>query len=264
MSRSMTPSRTSGGLTATLATILVLLPACSDDQASGAEAEAATPSSSAPAPDSADPGADPENATRLSELAAEAPLAPGNYVLDVSSEHTDEPAVLIDVPSGYHSAGDGYEIVANEDDDSGLRHFGTWTVDEVATRPCDVSTTWVDPGPGVDDLADALASLPVWETTRPVPTTVGGHDAVFMEFNVPAELPAACDGEVPSSWHDHVGATQGISSGKTQLLWIVDVDGRRVMLVAGYFPGPEGPTARQVRELSTMAEGATFVEASDD
>ena len=81
---------------------------------------------------------------------------------------------------------------------------------------------------------------------------------------MPAELPARCGGDVPHSWHDHLGYTQGISSGKSQLLWIVDVDGRRVMLVAGYFPGPEGPNARQVRELSTMAEGATFVEATDD
>lgn len=262
----MSRFRTSGGLTATLATILVLLPACSDDQAAGAAADAdsATPSPPAPAPASADPGAAPENATPLRDLAAETRLAPGRYVMDVSSEYTEEPSVLIDVPAGYRSLGDGYEIVANENDDSGFRHFGTWTVGQVATRPCDVSTTWVDPGPAVDDLADALASLPVWETTRPVPTTVGGHEAAFMELNVPADLPARCGGNMPHSFQDHLGGTQGISSGKTQLVWIVDVDGRRVVLLAGYFPGPEGPTARQVQELSTMAEGATFVEATDD
>ena len=75
---------------------------------------------------------------------------------------------------------------------------------------------------------------------------------------MPDELPARCGGEVPHSWHDHLGYTQGISS-EEQLLWIVDVDGRRVLLVAGYFPGPE-PTARQVRS-SPDGRRATFVEA---
>ncbi len=80
-----------------------------------------------------------------------------------------------------------------------------------------------------------------------------------MELNVSAHLPATCPDE-PFSWRDHLGGTQGISSGKTQLLWIVDVDGQRVMLLAGYFPGPQGPTPRQVNELTQMAEGARFVD----
>ena len=81
-----------------------------------------------------------------------------------------------------------------------------------------------------------------------------------MELNVPADLPASCQGE-PDSWRDHDGSTQGIGPGKTQRLWIVDVDGQRLMLVAGYFPGPEGPTQRQIDEMTQMAEGATFVDA---
>ena len=41
----------------------------------------------------------------------------------------------------------------------------------------------------------------------------------------------------------------------------MDVDGHRLMLIAGYFPGPEGPTPKQVDEMTQMAEGATFVDA---
>ena len=80
-----------------------------------------------------------------------------------------------------------------------------------------------------------------------------------MELNVPSELPANCQGEL-LSWRDHPGGTQGDGPGKTQRLWIVDVDGHRLVLVVGYFPGPEGPTRKQVNEMIQMAEGATFVE----
>ena len=53
----------------------------------------------------------------------------------------------------------------------------------------------------------------------------------------------------------------GIGSGKAQRLWIVDVDGHRLMLVVGYCPGPEGPTRAVIKEMTQMAAGATFVDA---
>ena len=125
----------------------------------------------------------------------------------------------------------------------------------MATAPCG-DADWVDPGPGVDDLADALAALPVWESTPPVARTIDGHEGVYMELNVPADVPAECQGGELLSYRDHEGGTQGIDLGKTQRLWIADVDGHRLMLVAGYFPGPEGPTPEQVDEMTRMAEGS--------
>jgi hypothetical protein len=82
-----------------------------------------------------------------------------------------------------------------------------------------------------------------------------------MELNVPKDRPDGC-GDRPASFRDHAGGTQGIGPGKTQRLWIVDVDGRRLMFLAGYFPGPEGPTPEEVDELTAMVEEATFVDAA--
>jgi hypothetical protein len=82
-----------------------------------------------------------------------------------------------------------------------------------------------------------------------------------MELNVPKDLPDGC-GDRPASFRDHAGSTQGIGPGKTQRLWIVDVDRRRLMFLAGYFPGPEGPTPEHVDELTAMVEEATFVDAA--
>jgi hypothetical protein len=238
---------------ALLAIVTILLTACSDDPdqdaSSGEDSPTSSPTSS--------PSGDLEQATRLADVAADTVLTPGRYAMGFSSDQADTPMALIDVPAGYRGGGEGYEIAA-EPDGAGFRHFGTWTVAEVPEQPCG-DPAWVDPGPSVDDLADWLAALPVWDSTQPAPRTIGGYEGVFMELNVPTDIPAECQGE-PLSWRDHLGSTQGIGPGKTQHLWIVDVDGHRLMFVAGYFPGAEGPTPTQIDEMTQMAEGATFVD----
>jgi hypothetical protein len=238
------------GLTAALAAFAILLTACSGDTTSPASGgEDSSPSS---------PSGDLVRATRLAGMAVDTALTPGRYAMDFSSDQDDPPLVLIDVPAGYLGDGNGYEIVGEE---GGFRHFGTWTVAEVAAAPCGAAD-WIDPGPSADDLAAALAALPVWESTRPTPMTIGGYEGLFMELNVPARLPAECHSHgQPLSWRDHLGGMQGIGTGKTQRLWIADVDGHRLMLVAGYFPGPEGPSRGQVNEMTRMVQSATFVDA---
>ena len=236
------------GLAAALATIPILLTGCSDDPGTGAGGGEDPPPSSPPG--------DLVQATRLADVAAaDTVLTPGPYAMGFSSDQADAPMVVVDVPAGYLGRGDGYEISADE---GGFRHFDTWTVAEVAAQPCG-GTAWVDPGPSVDDLADALAALPVWESTEPTPTTIGGYDGVVMELNVPSASPPRA-GRAPH-WREHSGGTQGNGPGKTQRLWIVEVDGHRLMLVVGYFTGPEGPTPDVVDEMTQMAEGATFVDA---
>lgn len=241
------------GLTAAIAGIAMLLTGCSDDPGPPAGAGEDSPSSSS----SPDPSGDLVQATRLAEAtAADTLLTPGPYAMGFASDQADPPMVVIDVPAGYRGRGDGYEISA---DKGGFRHFDTWTVAEVADQPCG-ATDWVDPGHDVDDLADALAALPVWESTEPAPVTIDGHEGVVMELNAPSRIPARCQGDL-RSWRDYSGGTQGIGPGKTQRLWIVDVDGHRLMLVVGYFPGPNGPARELVDELAEMAEGASFVDA---
>ncbi len=243
----------------TTSTLAVALAGCSstapDEQADPTPVADGTATS----PPTSSPSGDLVRATRLAEVAStDTLLTPGRYAMGFSSDQDDVPMVLIDVPAGYLGRGDGYEIMA-EDDSAGFRHFDTWTVSEVAKKPCG-GTAWVDPGPSVDDLADALAALPVWESTEPARRHIGGYEGVFMELNVPAKIPAKCHGDL-LSWREYSGGTQGIGPGKTQRLWIVDVDGHRLMLVAGYFPGPGGPTPSQIDEMTQMAEGARFVDA---
>ncbi len=235
---------------ALVAALSLVLTACTQDPEIGPSAAATS------RPPSPSPSGTFVDATRLTTVTSDSPLAPGRYALGLSSVRADAPMVVLDVPAGYLGGGDGHGIAA---EDGGFRHIDTWTVTEVAGEPC-ANSTWVDPGPTVDDLAGALAALPVWESTSPAPVTVGGHEGLVMEMNVPAELPVSC-GDQPSSWRDHLGGTQGVGPGKTQRLWILDVEGQRLMVVAGYFPGPDGPSRSTVEQMNRMAEGAVFVDA---
>ena len=79
-----------------LATIAILLPACSDDPDTPASAGEDSPPSSPPSGDLV-------QATRLADAAADTALTPGRYAIGFSSDQADAPMVLIDVPAGYRA-----------------------------------------------------------------------------------------------------------------------------------------------------------------
>ena len=119
MRHSSTPGRL-----AALATTAIPLTACQDDaDRRGSAGEDSQPSS---------PSGDLVPATRLADVTTDTALTPGRYAIGFSSDQVDPPMVLIDVPAGYRAGGDGYEILAEDNDGTGYRHFDTWTVSEVA------------------------------------------------------------------------------------------------------------------------------------
>ena len=91
---------------------------------------------------------------------------PGRYAMDFGSDRADTP-----IGAGRRARrlrGRRRRVqVRPTTARTAFRHFDAWTVATVATAPCG-DTEWVDPGPGVDDLAEHWRRCPVWETTPPV------------------------------------------------------------------------------------------------
>ena len=82
-------------------------------------------------------------------------------------------------------------------------------------------------GPTVADLATALGKIPDTTATKPVQTTIAGHDATYIELAIPASLP--CDPSQFDFWQDSPGGdwwVQGLN--ETARIWIIEVDGQRV------------------------------------
>jgi hypothetical protein len=188
----------------------------------------------------------------------EGPLEPGTYSLAAWGQQRGDPLprAILEVPEGYFSNG-GYVIDAGHDS-LAPGEFGTvqvWRVDRVLTDPCRRSTA-TDVGPGVDDLARALARQS-GTSTRPSPVELDGHRGLAMTVTVPThtELTECPDGYYPL-WLARPDGYLGHSApGVVHHLWILDVDDTRLVVTASAYPY-QGRA--QHRELVALAESIHF------
>ncbi|QSR27408.1 hypothetical protein CFH99_17445 [Nocardioides aromaticivorans] len=95
-------------------------------------------------------------------------------------------------------------------------------------------------GPAVDDLVRALVDLPVYEVSRPAHVRLGGADAIYLEARVPDTYDdSRCEGgavQLPGNPGTAV-------SGPAPYLgrwWVLDVDGRRVVVQQNCWGCPAG------------------------
>ncbi len=118
-------------------------------------------------------------------------------------------------------------------------NVGFWSVENVYADPCKWEGTLLDPpvGPRVDDLVAALANQPGRHASTPTEVKVDGFTGKQMELTVPANI-ADCYGGEFRSWAEQspVGGERYHRPGEHVLLWIVDVDGDRLVVDAAFFP----------------------------
>ncbi|MGZ8822154.1 MAG: hypothetical protein ACXWX1_12635 [Aeromicrobium sp.] len=172
------------------------------------------------------------------------------------------------VPEGWHNL-DGW-IVNRPRAGFGLPPVAIqfWDVKEVYGHPCDWNGTLFDPGPGVDDLANALVAIPLRNATEPVDVTVGGFEGKYLEWSVPGDMRATgddfldCDEASPGlhdflSWTGRGPGTDRYHQGPGQvdLLWILDVNGSRLVIDAFQMPGA---TQAERDEIRQVVESITF------
>jgi hypothetical protein len=185
-------------------------------------------------------------------LPTDSPLAPGRYVVSVADAPSAPLLPVLSVPDGYEAIGDGIGVGA----DDLARYLWVWDVNSVFAHPCDASPEPV--GPSVADLAEALATQSLGGGTDPVPVTVGGYDGLYVELSVPDEVDvSACPSGVFSLWPGRAERYQEIL-GQVDMVWIVDVDGQRLVFDAAHDPDA---SPDKVAELEKMVTTATFVPA---
>jgi hypothetical protein len=113
------------------------------------------------------------------------------------------------------------------------------------TDPCDVAITPDIPvGPGVDDFANALAGNPLLEVTAPVEVTLAGYSGKYMDLQVPSDI-LVCTGRY-WVWEPALYA-QGPS--QRWHLWILDVDGIRVVVESMDYPGTSAEDRAELQAI---------------
>jgi hypothetical protein len=134
---------------------------------------------------------------------------------------------------------DGYQgddVVFGSDEGQGL---STWAVGNVFANPCHSNNTLMDPsiGSSVDALVTGLAAQKRHPATPPTDVELDGYAGKYMEMRVPAAIDVAdCDHGEFRTWSDPSGCCRYLEAGQRDLLWILDVDGNRLVIDAALGP----------------------------
>ena len=113
-------------------------------------------------------------------------------------------------------------------------------VANIFSDPCQ----WVEvdppPGPSVDDLVAAFASVPALNATAATDVTVDGFHGKQIEFTVPDFTEDECSDGYFAMWQEPGYAGQGPNyvarPNAHHRLWILDVDGTRYVIAGRWFP----------------------------
>ena len=186
-------------------------------------------------------------------------VEPGSYVLELPGV----PAITLTVPAGWEFGGAGGPV--KNDGTARALGLSSWIVGNIYADPCQWGDGLLEPpvGTSVDDLADALAKQPMRNGTTPTAVTVDGYDGKYLELTIPADLDFATCSKVPGasastpgafvSWvgpagDDYMGFA---GPGSHDRVWILDVDGVRLVLDATDFPQA---TAADRAELQSIID----------
>ncbi|MGH3345361.1 MAG: hypothetical protein ACRDO4_00130, partial [Nocardioides sp.] len=181
---------------------------------------------------------------------------PGAYALTARGA-TTAPLAVLDVPPGYSNFG----FFALNTAEGPWLAVQYWTVDGVFTNPCKMDEDAPHAGTTVNDLAAALAAQELTSASEPVPVSLDGNGGLYLELTAPSDISFEdCGlGGYFGYWEgkpDDAQHTVG-TPGTVDHIWILDVDGVRIVLVAIEQPGL---TPAQVGELTDMVESVRFVD----
>jgi hypothetical protein len=159
--------------------------------------------------------------------------------------------VTITVPAGWVGKVGG-EYAAYLDKPSGSGASIALSLSQtIFADPCiDRGLLDPQPGPAVDDLASALASLPGFDVTIPTEVTVDGYRGMQLTMTAPDNF----DGCTLSSegyrvWRLPRGAVFSFTPGQRMALWIVDVNGERLVVSSETYPATTVEELAEVQEI---------------
>jgi len=170
-------------------------------------------------------------------------LEPGRYLLDFGGYRftftVADPGWSADVSAGGVYRGDDRELAI------------FWPGGEVSSLyrdPCESSGTEFEPGPSVDELAGALASLEGFEATAPADVTVSGYHGKRIAITVPTDV----DLGSPGCDNGNYSLSEGRwfqAPGQTDDMRILDLDGERQTVTTSTTPATPTDVSSQLDDM---------------
>lgn len=174
------------------------------------------------------PTAEPTPA--LPALGAQETLAAGRYI--VGTLPFD---VTVEVPAGWGS-GDDWIVVgphgAGEPRGMAIRFF---TDGYLFEDPAMEAGPLIEVGPTVNDMVDAIVEHPGWDASDPTEITIDGRGGQMVALTIPADAEMSADDQFFIFSNGQGGHVWGWATGQTFDLYIVDVDGERLIIDAWHY-----------------------------
>lgn len=168
------------------------------------------------------------------------------------------PALEVTVPAGWTAAPEIVSLfpvagrdTASPNDPALTLGWTNWWV-RLNSQPCSqVSHQKPDTpvGPTVDDFVDAVVAHPLIDTTQPRPVKLGKYGGTFFSLLGPKDLDDCYE------WRPWEPAPYVQGPANRWDLWVMDVEGVRVVIMTQYFAQTPGAIKA---ELRAMAESVRF------
>jgi hypothetical protein len=184
----------------------------------------------------------------------DARLAPGPHLLVLAGLQ-----ITIDVPDGWRGSEQG--VIHSDFGAAGPNGAALtfWTVSNVYTDPCHWRRSAPHPAVGASssELVAALATQRGHPSGERIKTSISGAEAIELEMDVPSSLQMdRCDDGEFRTWQSLQGDRKQEGPGQIDQLFVVTVDGTRLVVDAAFFPG----TAREDRSaLFDMVRSIRFL-----
>jgi hypothetical protein len=173
------------------------------------------------------------------------PLPAGTYIAHPFFAPNQSIGFQLALPTGWEAGGPagrppvGVAPTTGFEGPDGMS-MGFLTVTTLAGDPCRWNEAIdIEVGPTVDNLVTALTANPGYETNDPADVTLGGFSGKRIDVQVPADLDLATCSQ-GQFWVWNLGDGQTIYAQGPEgrfHLWILDVEGSRVLVMTHDFPG---------------------------
>jgi hypothetical protein len=184
-------------------------------------------------------------------------LPPGSYEIDAIF-----PVRLsFSLPAGFthgRGASDGVGIQSGRTPQHGIEFQ---IASNVFPDPCHRTGGAASPpiGPTVDDLVTAMTTLVGFEAGPVTDVTIGGTRAKAFDLTNAID-PATCDAQDIRGFIFAGGGQSSIGSGQRERIYVMDVAGKRLMIMTYYFPnGDPAAEADAAASLKKIVESIHFL-----
>jgi len=230
---------------AACAVLALPLTACSDEDA---PTDPAAPAAVGGAADAGEQGADAAYEVVGLPLLS----GPGRWALPATGD-PEAPLAVLDVPAGF--SGRDTFVWAEVETFANITYAAPT---RVFADPCDAAAPSRRVGATVEDLATALARQSHGSTTEPVATEVDGHSGLYLERTVTTRDIEDCRATTLRIWETPApDSVREYEFAVVDRYWILDVDGRRVVLSV---LTQDVTDEKTVETVTGVAEAARLVE----